>query len=252
VIPPEDFSIGSDDGGAESVGDESTFGLHGKGEEVGDFREVDGGGGGEFPAGKEGGVVGVGGGESVLAENFWCVVPRVEAEAEEMDVRIRGELLVALSEIGGHARAKIREGAAGVDEGDKKNFAGILLQRNSLAALIRESEVGDGFAGRGDVECISGRGGFRMAGDLYVFEPVVGWCIGACEEYDVGRDGIAGSELIQGPRRFDLVRHGHRVHEAGNVVAVDEGGFSLRVDRDDAAGEGVALRCWRIRAMTGQ
>ncbi len=59
-------------------------GFDGEGEEVGDLRQVGFAGGGEFPATEERGIVRVGDGESVVAENFGRVVLGVEADTQQM------------------------------------------------------------------------------------------------------------------------------------------------------------------------
>jgi hypothetical protein len=87
-----------------------------------------------------------------------------------------------------------------------------------------------------------------------VLKPVIGHGVfvlgGGLDHHDFRGDGIAGSELAEHRRWLDFVRHGHGVHEAGDVVAVDDRGLGLGVDRNDAAGKGIALGR-RFRAMAG-
>ena len=85
MIPLHDFAVGTDDGGAEVVGDESAFGFDGEGEEVGDLGQVGGAGRGELPAAEKRGVVRVRDGKTVVAENFGRVVLGVEADAQELE-----------------------------------------------------------------------------------------------------------------------------------------------------------------------
>ena len=96
--------------------------------------------------------------------------------------------------------------------------------------------------------------GFDVAGDFDVFEPVVGYGVFILgigwNGHDFGGDGIAGIQMSQRVFGLDLVGHGHGVHEAGDVVAVDEGLVGLGVEGNYAAGEGVTLCCGRLGAMT--
>ena len=259
MIPVHDFAVGADDGGAEAVGDESAFGFDGEGEKVGEPGKVGGGGGGELPASEESWRVRVRDGEGVVAENFWGVVLGVKGNAQESGIgerRIRSELFVDFGEVATDAWAEIGEGAAGVDEGEEQNFSAILLQGDSLAALIGEGKIGDFFAARGCVERAAGGrwSGVGVGGDFHILQPVVGCCVFVlgCRglDDDFGGDGVTGLQVIQRCLGFDFVGHGHGVHEAGDGVAVDEGGLGLRVDGNDAAGEGIAFRGGGIWGLT--
>lgn len=94
---------------------------------------------------EERGVVRVGDGEGVVAENFGRVMFGVEADAEQ--VCVGGELFVNLGEVGAYARAEIGERAARVDESDEQKLPAILVERDFLAALVGEGKIRDFVSG---------------------------------------------------------------------------------------------------------
>lgn len=81
MIPLHDFAVGTDDGGAQVMGDGAAFGFYGERKEIGEARQVGGTGSGEFPMIEERGLAGVGDGKSVVAQNFGRVVFGIEADA---------------------------------------------------------------------------------------------------------------------------------------------------------------------------
>ena len=91
-----------------------------------------------------------------------------------------------------------------------------------------------------------------MARDFHILEPGVGVAVVVLRFDDkVGGNRVSWGKLVEDGGRLDLVRHGHGVHEAGDGLAVDNGGLVLRVDGDDTAGEGVALCGRRLGVMAG-
>lgn len=162
-------------------------------------------------------------------------------------VWICADLLIDFREVTAHTRTEVGEWTTCVDKGDEKNIATILLERDVLAALIGEGKIGNVFSGCGHMERIraGGVGRVDMRGDFDVFEPVVGRSvlIFGLHDDNVGGDGIAGKQVVQGCGGLEFVGHGHGVHETGDGVAVDDGRLRLSVDGYDAAGEGIALSC---------
>src|SRR5580658_5156660 len=103
----------------------------------------------------------MGHGEGVVAENFGRVVVGVDADTQQESAgqsRIRTELLVDFREVAADARAEVREGAARVDKSYEQNLAAILLERNSLAGLIGEREIGNVISGGGQIWRVRGCG----------------------------------------------------------------------------------------------
>lgn len=257
MIPTYDFAIGADNGGTQVVGDESGLGLVDESEEVSEFGQFVGTRYGELPAAKKFGIVRMGYREGVVAKNLRSIVFGIEADAEKLNVGESGvgaELLIDLGEIAAHPRTEVWEGAARIDESNEQNLSAILLQENALAFLIGESEIGDLVAGSGKV-LRDRRRTFSMGGDFNVFEPVVGSgiLVPRCrlDDHYFRRDGVARCELSERGRGLEFVGHGHRVHESGDRVGVDDGRLIGHIDRDDAAGEGIALRRWKVRTIAG-
>ena len=84
-----------------------------------------------------------------------------------------------------------------------------------------------------------------MRYDFHILQPVVRSSVvslraGRNDNHFRG-NGIAGNQMVQRCRWFDLVRHCHRVHESGNGVAVNDGRLGLVVDRHNTASEGVTF-----------
>ena len=103
---------------------------------------------------EERGIFASGAGKTVRAENFGSVVGGVEADAEQVSLAVAGGIDADLAVDGGElvadTRAEIGEGAARIDESEEQGLAAILMQRNALAVLVDEVEVGDVVAPGGE------------------------------------------------------------------------------------------------------
>jgi hypothetical protein len=71
------------------------------------------------------------------------------------------------------------------------------------------------------------------------------------DDHDFGGNRVPRRKLAQHRRRFDLVRHHHRLHESLDQVTVDIRGLGLGIDGDDPAGKGIALGGLRFGTMAG-
>ncbi len=258
MIPLDDLAVGADDGCAEVVGDESTFRFDGEREKTGDLGQVSGTGSGEFPAAENRRIVRVGHGEAVVAQNLGRVVLRVEADAQEARTtqpRIRTELLIDFREVAAHSRAEIGKRAARVNEGEEQDVSAVLLQRNPFAGLIGERKIRYIVARSWHVQRVSRRRRSRsdMAKDSDIFQPVVRRRVLfagiGLHDHHIRGNRITGKQVVQGCGRLELVGHGHGLHEAGNGVAINDGGLRLAVDRNHAAGKGIAFSSRRFRSV---
>ena len=77
-------------------------------------------------------------------------------------------------------------------------------------------------------------------GDYDILE--IGVAVG---DHDVGGNFVSRRQRRERLRIAHRIRHGHRGHEAGNLLAVDIERSLSCVDRDDLADEMVALCLWR-------
>ena len=188
---------------------------------------------------------------AVAAQDLRGVVSGIEADADEVGFGVGGgvgsQSLVDLGEVTAHARAEIGELAPGVDEGNKDDLALELGEMNRAVALVEQGKVGDSVTGRGDV-VLDGRlvVGAPLSDDDDIVELWIEVACGVLLGSKARGDAVAGVEFAEDRGVFDLVRHGHGLHKAGNsfVVQSDVRG----VGRDDLAADAKGLgrrRCGR-------
>src|SRR5690348_17910239 len=81
-----------------------------------------------------------------------------------------------------------------------------------------------------------GRSCRTVSGDRDVLDP------GVVVLHDhVAGDCVPGAQLVEFGRGLHLVWHGHRAHEAGNILAIDVGHTRTLINRNDLALKVVAL-----------
>ena len=84
MIPVHDLAVGTDDGGAEIVGDHSSVGFEGECEKIGDAGQVLSVGSGEFPPAEKRGLVSVGYRVAVVPKNLGGIVLGIETDAQQV------------------------------------------------------------------------------------------------------------------------------------------------------------------------
>ena len=244
-VEGDNAAVFADEDGGERVGEGAGVRAGGDAEveELGDLGELGCGWGGEVPVLK--GFVGeaAGVGAAVAAEDLRGVVGGVEGDAEEVgfavELGVGGEGLVDLGEVAAHAGAEVGGLAAGVDKGHEDGAAAELVEVDGAIALVAKGEVGDGVAGCGHVVLDSGFGvGAGLGDDDDAVEELVVEAVRAWFDEQGSGDAVAGVEFGGDGGIFELVGHGHGVHEAGDGLVVER---DVRTaDGDDAAAKGVA------------
>jgi len=242
------FAVFADDDGGEGVGER--FGVAGGDayvEELGDGGEIFFRGGGEVPVLEGLGGVVAGVGSAVAAEDLGGVVGGVEGDAEEVgfgvEVGVGLEGFVDHGEVAGHAWAVVGQRAAGVDESGNEDFALELREVDGAVALVEEGEVGDGVSGLWDVVLDGGLVvGTALGYDDDVVEEDVAEFGAVWGGEDGGGDAIAGVELADDAGVFELVGHGHGVHEAGDGLVVEGDLCAVNGDYLATDGEGLGGR----------
>jgi len=150
VTPAHNLAVRADDGGAQVVSDKPAFRLDGQGEKVRELRQISGTRDGELPASEKLWILRMSHAECVLAQDFGCVVARVEADTQQLrgsKSRIRSKLPLDFREVAAHARTEVGKRTARVDEGHKHSLPAVLLERNAPAVLIDQRIVRDIFSG---------------------------------------------------------------------------------------------------------
>lgn len=198
-------------------------------------------------------------GATIAAKYLGRIVRRIEADAEKVGLfverRVSGQGVIDLSEVMAHSRAEVGEGATGIDEGKEQDLAFELRQVNDAVALIEELEVRHGVSGLGDM-VLDGRFVVRtrLGGDNNIVELNIGEVAAILVGENGSRDAVAGMEFGRDDGVLELVRHGHRVHKAGNSLAIE--GDVRCIGADDLAADmkcdlrGRGIRGGRSRGMT--
>src|SRR6185312_3862419 len=188
--------------------------------------------------------VAAGVGSAIAAQHLRRVVGGVEADAEQVSLRVDGgvggERLVDVGEVVTHAHAEVRQRAARVDERDEKCLAFELGKVNGTSALVEQREVGHGVSRRRDV--VLDRRlvvGARLRGDDDVVEYDVVETGFILVSENGGRDAVASVKFTDDAGVFELVRHRHRVHESGDSFAVEHDAGGVGADDGAAKGEGL-------------
>ncbi len=195
-------------------------------EVLGDGGEFFLGRGGEIPMEKFFFGVLSGVGTSIATQHLRSVVRRVEADAEEMSLLIEsgvgGQCLIHFGEVPAHSRTEIGKGTAGIDEGKQDDFALELRQVNGAIALVEQFEVGYSIANLWNV-VLDGRFVVRarLGGDDDIVETDVREVIVILICEDRGHNAITGVKFRGDDRIFQFVRHGHRLHKAGDSLSVE-------------------------------
>src|SRR6185437_4158146 len=129
---------------------------------------------------------------------------------------------------------------------------------NRAVALVAQLEVRHCIPGLWDVILNGGHiVGTRLRYDHNVIQTNVGEVTAILIGEDRGRDAVAGMELRRDNRIFELVRHGHRVHEAGNGLALESnvrrvGAHDLSTYLKGSLSRRRTAGCWSRRAATAR
>jgi len=185
---------------------------------------------------------------AVGSEALRGVVVGVEADAEEVgfviEPRGSAELPVDVGKVAGDAGAEVGTWAAGVNEGDEEGFALELGDTEGFSILVAELEVWDLISLSGNM-IADGWAVVRFALGDYddVVEENVG--IGVLGDEYVGGDDVGGVEFGEDAGVFELVGHGHGVHEAGDCFVVQGDLAGSGIGGDDLSAQLVDLEVLR-------
>src|SRR5579862_2587984 len=145
VIPLIDFPIAGNNRRAQRMRNQPAFFFVGESKVIGELRQFRRRNRGKFPMFEQCRIFASRARESVIAQDLWSVVSRIEANAQQMRFAIPRLIAangaVDLGKLVAHARAEIRKRAARVYQRQQQSLAPILMQRNPPSVLIDELEI---------------------------------------------------------------------------------------------------------------